>query len=119
FAIIDLPYNFSDLTLESIKLSNSLIFVSLPMYSCALKLSKFKINAPLKALNKLSIINNPYNFASISKNNFEDISKYPVSLEIPYIDPKNKEFINFNNMQTEFVDMGQEIKKLINTYLII
>ncbi len=119
FVIIDLPYSFNDLVLESIKLSNSLIFVSLPVYSCALKLSKFKTDRSFNALNRLSIINNPYNFNAISKNSFEDISEYPVSLEIPYIVPGNKGFINFNNKQTELIDMGQEIKKLINTSLII
>lgn len=118
FAVIDLPYGYSDLTAETIKLSNSLIFVSIPIYQCAFKLSKLKINTSVKALNKLSILNNPYNFASISKEYFEDISEYPVLLEIPYINPKNMEFICFNNKKTEIIDMGKTIQKLINTFLI-
>jgi len=120
FIIIDLPYNFDELTLESIKISNSLIMVSLPIYSCALKLSKFKTSISSSgSLNKLSILNNPYNFTSISKSNFENISQNPVLMEIPYIDSESREFIKFDNVQTDLVDMNREIRKIIDKYLII
>jgi len=119
FIIIDLPLNFTQLTLEAINLSDSLVIVSLPIEACALKLSKFKLkNISLKIQNKISIINNPYNFSSISKNDFEKITKLPVLLEIPHFENKNKKFLNFRNNATDLIDMEHEIKQLINKYLL-
>ncbi|MCL4386469.1 MAG: AAA family ATPase [Cyanobacteria bacterium] len=115
FVIIDLPHNFSELTFEAINLSDSLIMLSLPTSTCALKLSKFKIkNTPSGLQNKISILNNPYNFTSVSKNIFEDISGSPVLLEIPYFNCRDTEFLTFQGLKTDFIDMGIQIKKLIN-----
>jgi cellulose biosynthesis protein BcsQ len=119
FIVIDLPDNFTELTTEAINLSDSLIIISLPDKTCALKLSKYKFkNNSFKLQNKISILNNPYNFSTISKDEFEKISKFPVLLEIPYFEYKNKKFLNFRNRQTEVINIEYEIRQLINKYIL-
>ncbi|MCL5772099.1 MAG: AAA family ATPase [Actinobacteria bacterium] len=119
FIVIDLPDDFTELTTEAINLSDSLIIISLPDKTCALKLSKYKFkNNSFKLQNKISILNNPYNFSTISKDEFEKISKFPVLLEIPYFEYKNKNFFNFRNKQTEVINIEYEIRQLINKYIL-
>ena len=119
FIIIDLPNNFNSLTREASELSDSLLIISIPLRCCALKLSKFRTKSSFKVQNIISILNNPYNYAPVSTNDFSEISGYPVLLDIHHIENLEKNFLNFNGKNTELINMQAEIKQFINQHLLI
>lgn len=119
FIIIDLPENFINLSREAAALSDSLILLSLPMRNCALKLSRFTLANKYKIKNTISILNDPYNYAPLSKNDFSDISGYPVLLEINCIKRLEKNFLGYNGKKTDLINMQSEIKQLVNQHLLV
>ena len=119
FIIIDLPNNFNRLTQEACELSDSLLVISIPLRCCALKLSKFRSKSSFKVQNTISILNNPYNYAPVSINDFSNISGFPVLLEIHHIRNLERNFLNFNGKNTELINMQPEIKQFISQHLLI
>ncbi|MEI7616952.1 MAG: ParA family protein [Actinomycetota bacterium] len=119
FIIIDLPVNFIILGQEAAALSDSLLLLSLPMRSCALKLSRFTIANKFKVQNTISILNDPYNYAPLSKNDFGSMSGYPVLLEIHFIEHMERNFLDYNGVKTDLINMQSEIKQLINRHLLV
>jgi len=119
FIIIDLPDNRSILAQEAVMLSDSLLMLSVPLRSCALKLSRFTLENKFKVQNIISILNNPYNYAPLSKNDFRDISGYPVLLEIHCIEQIERNFLDYNGKKTELINMQSEIRQLIHHHLLI
>ena len=119
FIIIDLPNDFSNLAQEAILLSDTLLILSVPLKSCALKLSKLIFKHSFKIQNIVSILNDPYGYAQISKNDFSEISGHPVLLEIHHREQHEKNFLDFNDKDTDLINMQSEIKQLVNNHLLI
>ncbi|MHB1275433.1 MAG: AAA family ATPase [Candidatus Humimicrobiaceae bacterium] len=119
FIIMDLPNNFNSLTQEAAALSDALLILSVPLKSCALKLSKFSLKNSFKVQNTISVLNDPYNYAPISRNDFSEISGYPVLLEIHCIEHNERNFLDFKGKNTDLISMQSEIKQLINKHLLI
>jgi MinD-like ATPase involved in chromosome partitioning or flagellar assembly len=119
FVIMDLPNNFNSVIMEAISLSNSLLVVSIPEKSCALKLSKFNFKNSFKTQNIISILNNPYNNTSTNREDFIGISGYPVLLEISFIKRQERNFLDCECKNTDLINMQPEIKQLISKYLLI
>jgi len=119
FIVIDLPSNFSNLFQEAISLSDTLLILSVPLKSCALKLSKIRFKNSFKVQNIISILNDPYGYAPISRNDFSDISGHPVLLEIHSMEHHERNYLDFNGKDTDLISMQSEIKQLINNHLMI
>jgi cellulose biosynthesis protein BcsQ len=119
FIIMDLPNNFNSLTQEAAALSDALLILSIPLRSCALKLSRFSLKNSFKVQNKISILNDPYNYAPIPSKDFSEISGYPVLLEIACIEHHERNLLDFKGKNTDLICMQSEIKQLINKHLLI